>query len=67
MFYIIVSGSWGNCIIARDELPTWDLADALTFKTRQEAGDYITTHWKEWADSMDCMRIVEKKMGVDYE
>lgn len=65
MFYIIVYGSWGNCIIDQKGDPTWDIENALTFKTRQEAGDYITAHWKEWKEdkdtNFDYMRIYEKK------
>ena len=63
MFYIVVYGSWGNCLVSTEENPTWDIENALLFKTRQEAGDYIVAHWKEWADTMDCMRIEEKNRG----
>ena len=65
MFYIIVYGSWGNCIVSDKGEPTWDLSTAMTFKTRQDAGDYINTHWREWGEGLDSMRIAE--MGVDYE
>lgn len=63
MFYIIVYGSWGNCIISVDGEPTWDMENAMRFMTRQDAADYITAHWKEWTEdkngAMDCMRIYE--------
>jgi hypothetical protein len=61
MFYIIVFGSWGNCIVDVNGNPTWDMENVMTFKTRQDAGDYITAHWHEWAETMDCMRIYEKE------
>ena len=48
MFYIIVFGSWGNCIVDAKGNPTWDMENAMTFKTRQDAADYIGKHYKEW-------------------
>lgn len=60
MFCIVVYGTFGKCLIGLDNLPTWDIKNALTFYTRQEAGDYITNNWKDWSDTMECMRIKEK-------
>ena len=65
MFYIIVFGSWGNCIVDTNGNPTWDMENAMTFKTRQDAADYITANWKEWAETMDSMRVYQ--IGVNHD
>ncbi len=60
MFYIIVYGQWGNCIIGSDGQPTWELDNAMLFKSRTDAAQYINDNWKQWGQEADCFRIYEK-------
>jgi hypothetical protein len=60
MFYIIVYGQWGNCIIGSDGQPTWELDNAILFKSRTDAAQYINDNWKQWGQEADCFRIYEK-------
>ena len=61
MFYIIVYGKWGSCIIGDNGEPIWSLDNAMTFKTRQDAGSYINDNWKAWGEDADSFRIYEKE------
>lgn len=60
MFYIIVHGSWGNCIVSDKGEPTWSLDNAMYFSSRTMAGQYINDHWKQWGEEADSFRIYEK-------
>ena len=64
MFYIIVYGKWGNCIIAENGEPTWELENAMTFKTRQDAASYINDNFKSWGEDAECFRVYEKEVAL---
>lgn len=65
MFYIIVYGAWGNCIVSDAGEPTWTLENAMFFKSRSDAAQYINSHWKQWGEDADCFRIYEKEVSYD--
>lgn len=53
MFIIKVKGNWGECFVNAEHDPCFEKENALLFKTRQEAGDYISQHFNEWENVTD--------------
>lgn len=64
MFYIIVHGQWGNCIVNNKGLPTWDMSEAMLFKSRTDAAQYINDNWKAWGQEADSFKIYESEVKV---
>ena len=64
MYYIIVYGSFGNCIISDKGLPTWDMENAMLFHSMTEAGQYINNTWKAWGEQADSFRIYQLEPKV---
>jgi hypothetical protein len=65
MFYIIVYGSWGNCIVSDKGEATWDIENAMLFKSYSEACQYINDTWKSWGADADCFRVYKKGGAYD--
>ena len=62
-FYISVSGDWGDCIVSYDNEPTWDLDNAMTFATEQDAERWVENNNSEWVGvkgGLDKMTLCEK-------
>ena len=64
MFYIIVHGEWGNCIVNDKGLPTWDMSEAMFFSSRTDAAQYINDNWKAWGQEADSFKIYESEVKV---
>ena len=64
MFYIIVHGQWGNCIVNNKGLPTWDMSEAMLFSSRTDAAQYINDNWKAWGQEADSFKIYGSEVKV---
>ena len=62
MFYLYVSGSWGDCMVSQENTATNDFDSAMLFNTKKEAEKWISEHGSEWLGvkhGLDKMTVCE--------
>ena len=64
MYYLSVSGSWGNCMVSWENSATVNFDSAMTFEKKKDAEEWISEHGSEWLGvkhGLDKMTICEVK------